>query len=230
MSKAKETWGSALNNSKFCVTVAFWLQQNPRLTAGKIRNRLISRYGKDAEFSEPHIQAWMRNFYPIIVTEAMESAKSGKGVGLALVNLTESALFGKVADTLDYYLQMVQLLENRMKEAETEYKVVYEKITLPGVDVAEIPKLSDTARKLRDQIMKFSTAIAGHRRYMDEWTRIHDFGERIGDAITQVVEASMDIILPEVPDDKRKGVVEEFKEEIKKIAHDLKVPVEQIYA
>lgn len=231
MPQPKETWGNALNNSKYCVTVSLWLQQNPRLTANKIRDRLIQRYGKDAEFSEPHIQAWMKNYYPTIVKEAMEFAKTGKGkgVGQSLVNLSDSILFGKVADTLDYNQQMVHLLESRMKEAEVEYNVVLKKITDTNVDAAEIPKLSDTARKLRDQIIKFSKAIADHRRYMDEWQRTHNFGERIGDAITRVAEIAMDIMLPEIPEDNRKATVEEFSGEVKKIARDLKVPIDQIY-
>ncbi len=231
MAQNNEAWGSALNNSKFCVVVSLWLQQNPRLTANKIRDRLIRRYGKDAEFSEPHIQSWMKNYYPIIVKESMEHAKSGEGegVGQSLANLSESILFGKITDTLDYYAQMVNLLEGRMKEAETEYNVVLKKITEPNVEAAELPKLSDTARKLRDQIMKFSKAIAEHRRYMDEWQRTHDFGERIGDAIARIAEIAIDVFLPEIPDENRKAAVEEFSGEVKKIAKDLKVPIDQIY-
>lgn len=221
--------GAALNNSQYCVVVTHWLQQNPRLTPGKIQHRLIDQYGSDASFSLPHIRAWMQNYYPIFV-EQIHSDGDKDGVAASVINMNESALFGVVIDTLDYHMQMIRLLEVKLKDAEAEYGEFQKLLVDSNTSVEDKIGCSTMVNKLRDQIIKFSKELREYKKYVDEWQRTHDYGERLGDILMSVVELSMDTMAKAIPPEQRGEVIVEFKDGYQKIARDFRIPPEKVYS
>ncbi len=229
MARIKELHGAAFQKSQFSAIAAFWIHQNPRMTSGKLKKKLIDKFGRDASFSEPHLQSWMNNYFPEIIKAAFAEEKGRDGGARTVASLSESKLFGTISDPLDYHQQMIMLLESRLKEAESEYQRDYEGATADSTPPEERLFLSRICMKLRDQIVKYSKEIREYKEYIDEWQRVHDVGERLGDLMYRMIELSLDTMLPEVPGDRRVDVKEEFAGGYKKIAREFKIPLEKVY-
>jgi len=226
--RKKMLHGGALNNSEFAMYVAFWLQNNPRMSAGRIRNRLVDQFGVAAKFSLPHIRAWMENYYPDIVKNLVDAVQ-GSGVHQTVVKLTDSALFGNVVDSLDYHQRMVQFFEKRLKQIEEEHDIVRKVITQEP-DSDDLPGLVKSLKILRDQMVKFGNLIRVYKVYIDEWQRTHEFGERMGDLLIKMAEVSIDILATEIDDDgKRKSALDEYKLAVDKLAIQFRVPQDTLY-
>lgn len=228
MSRRKELHGAAFQKSRYVSTAAFWVHHNPRISAGKLRKKLIDHFGMEASFSEPHLQAWMTNYYPEIIKAAFE-AEGDDRVGQMVVSLSESKLFGQVADPLDYHQKMIFLLETRMQEVEAEYEANYRIATEPSASSEDRAILGVLCMKLRDQIIKFSKEIREYKEFIDEWQRVHDVGERLGDLMYRMVELAFDLMMPEVPAERRVELRQEFANGYKRIARDFKIPIEKVY-
>lgn len=225
-----EGHGVAVQNSPYAITISLWLSKEPRMTPGRIRKRLIERYGARAAFSEPTIRAWVNTIYPSLVEEAFQGIE---GQITGVVSSNSSKLFGSVVDTLDYHLQMIQLLEDKMKDVDKEYESVKKALDATK-DASEIEALTATANKLRGQTIKFSVEIRKYKVYVDEWKRTHEIGERMGDILMKMVSLSLDVFLPHVPkgtDVERenfKDLVSQYTDGWQKIGKDFGVPADRI--
>jgi len=225
MSRKQELHGAALYRSKYCSFVTLWLYNNPRMTPSKVRDLLIDKFGPEASFSEPHIRAFMKNYYPEIYNAAIST---GEGGFVAVASLTESKLFGSVVDPMDYHQLMIGLLETKFKEAEEEYNVIRDRLVDKTTPAEDVVKIGTTVVKLRDQMTKLSREIREYKKYADEWQRTFDFGDKMGDLIYRMTELIVSIIYPEVTSDRLFTVRDEFTIARRQLAREFKVPPEKL--
>lgn len=238
MPRPKELHGAALQNSRYASIATFWLMNNPRLTAGKLRRRLIDKYGSPATFSQPLIRAWMDNYYPELIKEITADVEGGRGgTARSMSSLLDSKLFANVADPLDYHQRMVMLIEDKLKDVEQEYGMIQDRVREINDDSSGHPpsasdekmSLSAASSKLRDQIIKLSREIRSYKSYMDEWQRVHDYGERMGDLAYSLLEIVVEHVIPEVNPDVRKEVTSGMKDSFLKTLREFKVPADKVY-
>lgn len=235
-SKAKVPHGAALQNSPYMSTVVFWLSKDPNMTATKIRKRLYDIYKKHL-FSEPHIRAWINNYYKPLLKAADDDPRKR-----ALLAATESVLFGDVQDTLDYHRRMVRQLETQIKSLLEDIDIIDKKILLLSKDpvedgdkplglsdadvsgAKELTNLIRTKNQTNNVISKLSDSILKYKEYIDNFERVHQIGERMGDLLSELVESVYDQLIPLIPDRGRDEAVEAFDVQWKRIAIEYGVP------
>jgi len=219
-----------VQNSPYVSTIVFWISRNPRLTAGKIRARLIKRFGSEAKFSEPTIRAWMTNYMPeIIHTAADEAAESGDRV---VPSLTESELFGTIHDALEYHSAMLRMLERAQQGVDRDLTEVRGKLEALRADADKadplvLVALSTQQIKLHHALLRGTKEIRETRRYIEEYQRAHDFGERMGDLLGALVEACYDTIFPDVMPERLQEVTAAFDARWKEIGREFGVPAQK---
>lgn len=245
--------GTSFHNSKYESIVTVWLLQNPRLSPGKLRTKLIEKYGSDAKFSEPTLIAWKQNFYPEILAASIKASNVDGSTGKIILSFSETELFGHVDDALSYHYEMRKLLETKMKEAMDDFDVlqarmvaIQPKVTTPDASDGP-PTIADrgdvnpedthleiqiikTKKQVQVTIKDLAKEIRELNRYIDEYQKVHDYGERLGDLLESVVTNVYEVILPYVTEDYKPVVKKEFDASWKKMARDFGVPPSKVMA
>lgn len=230
MPRPRELHGAAVQNSPYAMSCLVWVMEDPRITPGKLRQRLMDVYGSEAAFSEPTVRAWMSNYYPRVMQDA---ARAGISATYNVLPLGESKLFGKVADALDYHAHMIQSLEERLADTEKDYATLRQKAS-DAKDPETVVVLQTTIIKLRDQMVKFAKEIREYKEIIDDWQRTHDFGKRLGDLMLRMVKLTNDVLFPILPRgtevEKRKSAeaISDFTKGYKAIGREVGVPSESI--
>lgn len=231
MPRRQEGHGAALQNSLFVAQVAFWIAKDPRLTAGQIRRRLIDNHGADAKFSEPTIRDWMANYFPKLMLALTDKEAAVK----TMVSMNDTVLFGKVADALSYHLDMRALLETKMQSLMADYDRLEKDI----VDTDKQKNEGESVIPLRIQIIRTKVQVQAkikdlakelreHNRYIDEFQRVHDYGERMGEMLEALVSSTYELLFPYIPSEFKVEARKDFDLSWKTIGKDFGVPPSKV--